>query len=317
MVAPPRVIYLAVTERCSLRCVHCEMWRSQTTDLPTETMLGFIDELGACSASGFLHIVGGEPLQRTDIEQLIRHAVLRGFRVGLVTNGWPVTPNRARSLAEAGLEIAYVSLDGMSAATVDVTRGREGSFEHARRAIDCFQAVGLEVVLSSILHAKNALEFPDLVAFAHDRGLHIMAQTLNQTLGEAPDRLWWQRSELWPHTQAEHAAIASALDVLSAASVSGLVLNTDTQLATARAYYRDPTAPPDSPCPAGSVDCGIGHDGSVRPCFYRAPIGRLGGSEPFAALWTSARADACREDVARCGDYCRLNTSNISRFGDS
>ncbi len=41
----------------------------------------------------------------------------------------------------------------------------------------------IRVVLSSILHAGNAGEFPALIDFARKHGLAIVGQTLNATLG--------------------------------------------------------------------------------------------------------------------------------------
>jgi len=313
----PAVVYLAVTERCTVPCVHCHIWRAKGTDLPTDAWLGFIDRIAAFCSQATVHLVGGEPLMRPDLERIAEHAVRSKLTVGLCTNGWLVTEDRARSLAGAGVSVAYVSLDGVRAATVDATRGKPGSFDHAMRAIDLLLGQkGMTVVLSSILHGQNAGEFPGLIDLAQRRGAHLMMQTLNQTLGAPIDPAWWRRSPLWPKTDAERAAVEAAIDALVETRMrGGNVLNTDAQLEASRRYYRDPTAPPSVPCPAGVTDLGIGAGGDVRLCFYRSPIGSLLDSAPLDEIWNGDAARARRTEVFRCMDACRLNTSNISALG--
>jgi MoaA/NifB/PqqE/SkfB family radical SAM enzyme len=317
--ARPEVVYLAVTERCNVACVHCAMWQSSGPDLPTEAWFGIIDRIAAFCAPALVQFVGGEPMLRPDLERLVERAASRGLRVGLCTNGWPVTPARAGALASAGLEIAYVSLDGVSAEVVDATRGAAGSFEHARRAIETFaREPGVKVVLSSILHAKNANDFGGLVALAERENYALMMQTLNQTLGtrDAEPR-WFMRSPLWPQDEAEQAAVSLGIDALLDGRQRGVrVLNTEAQLEAARAYYRDPLRPPSGPCPAGKTECGVGPTGELVLCFFHGrPLGSVVGGLDPAIAWTSPAATARRSDIAACLQACRLNTSNIRSFG--
>jgi len=311
----PSVVYLAVTERCPAACLHCEIWRhgAQARDAPTETWLRWLDRLGEFCAPATVHFVGGEPMQRPDLQRLVERAVLRGMTAGLCTSGWGVTHERARALAAAGLSIAYVSLDGSEAATVDATRGRAGSFEKAMQAIEAFGAQpGVVVVLSSLLHAGNAAQFPALLALARRIGARIMMQTLNQTLGAAPDAAWWLRSTLWPKNGEQIALVETALDALLAARTeAGLVLNTVEQLEGARLFYRDPAGVPALSCPAGSSECGVDAVGDVRLCFYREPIGSLEDPASVESVWQGGAARARRAEVASCRAACRLNTSNI------
>ena len=88
-----------------------------------------IERLGRWCAPAGMNFVGGEPLMRTDLEQLIRHAVDWGFDTSFNTNAWLVTPSRAESIADSNVGLVYISLDGFSTETVDISRGKEGSFE--------------------------------------------------------------------------------------------------------------------------------------------------------------------------------------------
>ena len=127
---------LSVTDRCFLPCSHCDIWKNDTVDLPTAFWEDAIDRLAAWCAPAAMNFVGGEPLLRKDLESLMGRAVAQGFEVSFNTNGWLVTDARARGIAEAGVSIAYVSLDGVKPETVDETRGRKGAFDKAWTAVE-------------------------------------------------------------------------------------------------------------------------------------------------------------------------------------
>ena len=312
-----KMVYLAVTGRCFLPCVHCHIGKHRTVDLPTDAWMGIIERLGAFCAGASVQFVGGEPLMRRDLELLIHRAAGLGLNCGICTNGWLMTPARAQSLARAGVSFAYVSLDGVRPETVDRTRGRAGSFTKALRAVQLLKRQPtVQVVLSSILHAGNAEEFPALVAFAAKHKLLIVMQTLNATLGaDQPDSEWQQSSALWPRTPAQRDAVGRALDALLAAERSGIIGNTAQQLEAARRYYLSPGEPLGLPCPAGHTEFGVDPLGNVRLCFYKDEIGSALNPVPLSELFANAAVARCREEIATCRDGCRLNTANQERLG--
>ena len=182
----PDQVHLAVTDRCFLPCLHCDIWKNETPDLEEAVWADLIDRLAAWCAPAGMNFVGGEPLLRKDLERLMARAVSSGFEVSFNTNGWLVTPKRAQAISDAGVSIAYVSLDGIDAKTVDHSRGREGSFDKAMSAIDLFDALpGPRVVIAAILHAGNAAEMPRLLQFVKDRGLQLVVQPLYQNFGDS------------------------------------------------------------------------------------------------------------------------------------
>ena len=166
----PAQVHLSVTDRCFLPCQHCDIWKNEATDLPTAFWSEAIDRLGAWCAPAGLNFVGGEPLLRRDLEQLMARAVGRGFEVSFNTNAWLLTPARAQAISEAGVSTAYISLDGATAATVDRTRGRAGSFDKAIAALDLFALRPKpRPVIACILHAGNAAEIPALLELVRAR----------------------------------------------------------------------------------------------------------------------------------------------------
>ena len=63
----PKQIHLSVTDRCFLPCLHCDIWKNEATDLPTQVWMNVIDKLGEWCAPASINFVGGEPLLRSDL----------------------------------------------------------------------------------------------------------------------------------------------------------------------------------------------------------------------------------------------------------
>ncbi|HSV29762.1 MAG TPA: radical SAM protein [Candidatus Omnitrophota bacterium] len=105
----PWEIYLQVSRRCNLRCAMCghEVWQSNSGFMEPDV---FDRVLEQAKANGIdtLHILSGqgEPLLHPRIFEMLEQAVAGGFKVGIVTNGTPLTPDRINRLA--GLGLAYI-----------------------------------------------------------------------------------------------------------------------------------------------------------------------------------------------------------------
>ena len=130
----PTQIHLSVTDRCFLPCLHCDIYKNKTEDLPEEAWARTLDRLAVWLGPAAVNFVGGEPLLRKDLERLMGRAAALGFTVSFNTNGWLLTDARAEALCAAGAQIAYVSLDGHRRETVDHSRGRAGSYDKALEA---------------------------------------------------------------------------------------------------------------------------------------------------------------------------------------
>lgn len=312
----PKQIHLSVTDRCFLPCLHCDIWKNEAEDLPEAVWADAIDRLADWCAPAALNFVGGEPLLRRDLESLMDRAVRRGFEVSFNTNGWLLTPERARRIGDAGVSIAYVSLDGARAETVDHSRGRAGSFDKARRAIALFRAQGRpRVVIAAVLHGKNAAEIPDLLRLVRDEGLQIVVQPLYQNFGyNTYDPDWWRSSPLWPADDAERAQIDAALDALAAERLrGGPVCNAVDQLQAIRFHFHNPGRDNGLSCRAGHSDLSFDPQGRVRLCYFLEPVGSLFEPTPLPLLWDRVETLRRRWEVSRCPRSCNLLNCNFDR----
>ncbi|WP_261330045.1 GTP 3',8-cyclase MoaA [Rhizobium leguminosarum] len=168
---------VSVTDRCDFRCSYC--MSENMTFLPRQDLLTLEELERLCAAfiaKGVrkLRLTGGEPLVRKNIMSLVR-ALGRKIGSGLdeltmTTNGSQLA-QFAEELHDCGVRRINVSLDTLSPEKFrQITR--RGDFYKVMDGIDAAQRAGLLVKLNAVaLKDQNSDEMPDLIRFAHGRGM--------------------------------------------------------------------------------------------------------------------------------------------------
>jgi cyclic pyranopterin phosphate synthase len=171
---------VSVTDRCDFRCVYC--MAENMTFLPKADVLTLEELDRLCSAfitRGVrkLRLTGGEPLVRRGIMTLIA-SLSRHLRSGeldeltLTTNGSQLA-KYAEEIKAHGVRRINVSLDTLDA---DKFRAitRWGALDKVLAGIDAAQAAGLKIKINAVaLKGVNDDEFPDLIEWAHGRGMDL------------------------------------------------------------------------------------------------------------------------------------------------
>ena len=203
------VVFWNLTDRCNLSCTHCYSrsgpGRTIEGELSTAEAFGVIDDLADMGVPLIL-FTGGEPLMRSDIWELARHARSRGLKMALSTNGTLITSEIARKIKESGIEYAGISLDGARAETHDRFRNSPGAFDQTLRAFSACKEAGLRCGMRVTLTQENKNELGDLVDLA-------------LTLGASRFCLYWlvptgRGSDSYARLQLDRAGVVEALDVL-------------------------------------------------------------------------------------------------------
>ena len=172
---------LSVIDRCDLRCTYCMPERQ--TFLPKAEVLT-LEELHQL-ALGFiargvrkLRLTGGEPLVRRDMMELVR-VLGRQLEPGGGLEELTLTTNATRlaefaeGLRAAGVRRVNVSLDTLDRANF-ARIARRDSLPQVLEGIAAAQGAGLSVKLNTVaLKGINEDEIPDLIAWAHGRGMEI------------------------------------------------------------------------------------------------------------------------------------------------
>jgi cyclic pyranopterin phosphate synthase len=182
------VTYLrvSVTDRCDLRCVYC--MAEHMVFLPKAEVLS-LEELDTIASTFVglgvrkLRLTGGEPLVRkgimTLIETLSRHLKSGALdELTMTTNGTQLAQH-AGDLARLGIRRINVSMDSLKPDVfARLTRGGDLAKVHA--GIEAAQAAGIAVKINAVaLKADNAAEIPELITWAHGRGMDL---TLIETM---------------------------------------------------------------------------------------------------------------------------------------
>ncbi len=163
----PYTLIAELTYRCPLRCPYC----SNPMDLAAHKDELSHDEwcrvFSDAEALGVvqLHLTGGEPLVRGDLELLVKHAHELGLYVNLITSGIPLTRARLEDLVRAGLDHVQVSVQSSRAELGDGVAGYAG---HAKKltVMRWVKDLGLPLTMNVVLHRANLGEIDELVALA-------------------------------------------------------------------------------------------------------------------------------------------------------
>lgn len=114
----PYELYLQLSRRCNLRCTMCgwEIWKDNSGFMEDAVFDRVLAE-GKAHGITTLHILAGqgEPFLHPRVFEMLERAVSQGFKVGIVTNGTPFTPERIARLAGLGLEYLQFSFAGWDA----------------------------------------------------------------------------------------------------------------------------------------------------------------------------------------------------------
>jgi pyrroloquinoline quinone biosynthesis protein E len=203
MVEPPLAILAEVTHRCPLRCAYCSnpvALAQRDTELDTATWLRVVREAGALGAHQ-LHLSGGEPLLREDLEAIVQAGRASGLYTNLITSGWGLDERRVRALALAGLDHVQVSVQDTDRDEARRIAGVE-AFDAKREAARAVKAEGLALSLNAVMHRGNLERVGALIDLAVELGAERIEVANTQYHGWALTN----RAELLPTADALEAA---------------------------------------------------------------------------------------------------------------
>jgi hypothetical protein len=137
---------------CDGACVFCAQRGLEPKTSEDRDVHRHLDEARAAGTRG-VTFVGGEPAIDGRLDGLVMRARELGFaHIGVQTNGWALGESgRVDALAKAGLTDVHLSIHGAEARVHDWHVGRAGAFDAAIRAWAAARAVGLEVVVATVL----------------------------------------------------------------------------------------------------------------------------------------------------------------------
>ncbi len=161
---PGPVVIWNLIRRCNLACKHCYSISADhdfAGELNTQEVFTVMDDLKSFGVP-VLILSGGEPLLRSDIYDISKHAKAMGFYVGLSTNGTLIDNTNIDAIAEVGYDYVGISIDGLRD-THDRFRRKAGAFDASMAGIRLCREQGIKVGLRFTMTQDNYSELPDLL----------------------------------------------------------------------------------------------------------------------------------------------------------
>ena len=169
---PPMAILAELTHRCPLACPYCsnplELERKDR-ELTTEEWKDiFVQaaEMGVVQ----IHISGGEPASRRDLEDLVEIACEAGLYTNLITSCIGLNKRRLEELDKRGLDHVQISLQGVDAEMADMVSGYKGGFDRKMQVAEWIGEIGFPLTLNAVMHKKNFDRLDETITMALDMG---------------------------------------------------------------------------------------------------------------------------------------------------
>lgn len=312
---PIAVVY--PTGRCNSRCVSCAWW--ETTGEGEMTAHEFAHLASSLREMGTRLVVfsGGEPLLRDDVWTIARAFRHRGIVLHLLTSGLALKRDAAKVARYFARVI--VSLDGADAEAYRAIRGVDG-FAAVAAGVATLKSTGTStrVTARATLHRANFRELIPLVDAARRMGVQqisFLAADLGSGAfgprhGETLAALPLTSDDVREFREVVERCVADRAREFA----NGFIAESPERLRRLPQHYAAHLGEgpfPGNRCNAPSVSVVIEADGTVRPCFFHAPVGNLRNASlkeivtrdlaAFRSAWRPASDATCE----RC--VCTLN----------
>ena len=175
-------VYIEPTSRCNLTCRTCirNAWEEPQGDMTEATFAHLLAGLSAFDPLPTILFGGfGEPLAHPSIVEMVaRMRWLGAGRIELITNGCLLSEETSYRLVEAGLDMLWVSLDGirpesyndvrLGAMLPQVLENLRG-FSEVRRRL-CGTSALPELGIAFVAMKRNIADLPSLLRIGRDLG---------------------------------------------------------------------------------------------------------------------------------------------------
>ena len=161
-----------LTHRCPLQCPYC------SNPLALEGVGGELathewqDVLRQAARLGVLqvHLSGGEPTVRRDLEEIVATAAQAGLYTNLITAGVLLTRARLEELAACGLDHLQLSIQDVEPGNADRIARYEGAHAKKRTLAGWVGELGLPLTINAPVHRQNLDRLREIIDFAVETG---------------------------------------------------------------------------------------------------------------------------------------------------
>lgn len=171
---------------CNLRCLHCmaDRFEKKQRSLQIGDLRSIAEQADALGWCQF-NISGGEPLILKNFDEVLIALMPDKFHIGMSTNGYFLTLDKAKHLKSIGLDKVMISLDSIDPNLHNENRADREAYTKAITAIWNAKQAGLDVVIQHVITHQNAQSenTVKLAKMAHENG-YSLDLVIGKAIGE-------------------------------------------------------------------------------------------------------------------------------------
>jgi MoaA/NifB/PqqE/SkfB family radical SAM enzyme len=304
----------------------CDIWKANEngTEITAEQLFPHLESFKRLHVRRFV-LSGGEPLMHSNLFTFCEMLKQRRVKITLLSTGILL----ARYAAEIvkWCDDVIVSLDG-SPAVHDRIRNIPGAFQKLADGVKKLREANpkFKITARCVVQRKNYFDLGRTVDTARDLGLDSISFLAADVISPAFNHSvpWEGRGDvaLTPEeTKHFSLVIEAVLRTHKSDIASGFIVESSEKIRRLLRHYRalnDDDSFPEPVCNAPWVSSVVESDGTVRPCFFHAPLGNI-LETPLEEILNSDEAIAFRENLDMSEDptcrrcVCTLYMKTVGR----
>lgn len=161
-----------LTHRCPLQCPYCsnplELDRVNTelTTAEWQDVMRQAADLGILQ----IHLSGGEPTVRRDLEDIVEVAAKAGLYTNLITAGVTLSRDRLARLKDLGLDHVQLSIQDIDDANAEKISAYKGGLAKKRELGKWVKELDMPLTINAPIHRHNIHNLPRIIDFAVEMG---------------------------------------------------------------------------------------------------------------------------------------------------
>src|SRR6478736_4304770 len=161
-----------LTHRCPLQCSYCsnplELERVNK-ELTTAEWVSVMEQAGAMGILQ-VHLSGGEPTARKDLEDIVSAASKAGLYTNLITAAVTLTRPRLEELVKRGLDHVQISFQDVDAENAERIGAYPGATQKKLDVAHWVTELGLPLTINAPIHRQNIHNVPRYIQLALELG---------------------------------------------------------------------------------------------------------------------------------------------------
>jgi len=178
----PFILIHLLTSKCNCKCEICDLWKNKEDykkDLSTKDIFSLLED---ARKSGIVYYVamGGEPLMRNDLPQILQYAKKLKFSTSVITNGFYLKERCDEILPFT--DVLEVSIDSNDALH-DKMREVDGILKKSVQGIKSCKNSKTKIIINTVISKANYDKIYDLLELSKSLNVFISFQPIDLVEG--------------------------------------------------------------------------------------------------------------------------------------